>query len=513
MNLNSFKNVKKYVRNCIFAAAPDLPAFMKNSADKKMDEFLAAFEADLPGAEAFLRPLITTPSDEDYIVQAWASAHALTLGILHDEAVTLLQEIAAKRERGELTSPESEWSYTFAKKFLAREHGAKDELSAIVQALEENFGPIENMYHETAADLPLDIVSVPKTEDMPFQKLFTIGMHSKEMAVPAAFAAQELAYAELALFLKKRPAGDWPFALLKTVAAMPFQQNTWLSDHHTIDLGGPIVADHGFCGVLLLSLHGTDSELRLPDRKKVNYYLLVPLYAQEMQFARAQGVDALLDRFDERGITPVFDPDRPNCCTEPSTDAQEQADLQNGKQVARQIVRVFGQTPAIFRYGNADGSKYIDLAVSADLPSAGVCSCATIGLYRTDIGLVHGERPLRVELLAAGPSETEDFLNAVTTAAFEIMEGRAAYPGFVVQNVVGPYFPESEMRHMLLTHPFLWAGTHSFSVGDMTVAWLMCVPISENERHYCAKNGLDALESLFEKQQIDVWNLNRKSVL
>lgn len=514
MKQSLLNNVKSYVRSCLYASTPDLPAFMKNSAEKKLDKYLAAFEADLSGAEDFLRPLIVNlvKEDEDYIVRTWASAHALTLGILHQEAIALMREVVTKRENRELTSPESEWSYTFAKNFL--EYEENNASSGIEQILQKNFGPVQNVYHETAgADLPLDIVAIAATKDLPFQKLFTIGMHKKAMAVPDVSAQNETAFAELALFLNERPADDWPFALLKKVAAMPFAQNTWLSDHHTVDLGGAFIAGRGFCGVLLLSLHGADGELRLSDRRKVNYYLLVPLYSQEMQFARAQGVDALLDRFDACGITPVFDVDRPNCCADAQADAQTEEDLQNGKLVARQIVRVFGKTPSIFRYGNDDNTKYIDMAVCSDLPSDGICSCATIGLHRTDIGLAHGAQPLRVELLAAGPAADAAFENLISTTALDIMDLQVAYPGMVVENVVPMYFPGIEMRHILLTHPFLWAGTHSFAVGDVNVAWLMCVPISENERYYCAKNGLDALESLFEKQQIDVWNLNRKSVL
>jgi hypothetical protein len=50
-------------------------------------------------------------------------------------------------------------------------------------------------------------------------------------------------------------------------------------------------------------------------------------------------------------------------------------------------------------------------------------------------------------------------------------------------------------------------------VDDVSIAWLMIIPISGSEFDYLAKNGSDALEELFTANDIDVFNLNRKSVI
>jgi len=39
------------------------------------------------------------------------------------------------------------------------------------------------------------------------------------------------------------------------------------------------------------------------------------------------------------------------------------------------------------------------------------------------------------------------------------------------------------------------------------------VPISEKERRYAEENGSEALEELSEEHHIDLFNLNRKSIL
>jgi hypothetical protein len=48
---------------------------------------------------------------------------------------------------------------------------------------------------------------------------------------------------------------------------------------------------------------------------------------------------------------------------------------------------------------------------------------------------------------------------------------------------------------------------------NKTVNWLLCVPISEIELQYKNKNGFDELENLFEKNGVDVFDLDRKSVI
>ncbi len=39
------------------------------------------------------------------------------------------------------------------------------------------------------------------------------------------------------------------------------------------------------------------------------------------------------------------------------------------------------------------------------------------------------------------------------------------------------------------------------------------VPISEEEHKYACKNGIEALETLFEEKDIDIYNLYRESVI
>ncbi len=45
------------------------------------------------------------------------------------------------------------------------------------------------------------------------------------------------------------------------------------------------------------------------------------------------------------------------------------------------------------------------------------------------------------------------------------------------------------------------------------VAWLLAIPISEAERSFAINNGSNKLEDLFEKHQIDIYDLDRSSIV
>lgn len=187
--------------------------------------------------------------------------------------------------------------------------------------------------------------------------------------------------------------------------------------------------------------------------------------------------------------------------------------MTNDKIIAQQILNIFENTPNFFRYCDETKSKFIDLAICSNMPEEGISSYATIGLFQTDIGLTYNTKPLRIELLAAGAQSVENFDNIIATTAFEIMDTQIAFPGHIIDNVVAMYVPNSEMHHILLTHPFLWNNTQSLALKDLTVAWLMCVPISDQEKIYCKQNGLDSLETIFEQHQIDIFDITRHSTL
>ena len=124
------------------------------------------------------------------------------------------------------------------------------------------------------------------------------------------------------------------------------------------------------------------------------------------------------------------------------------------------------------------------------------------------------EFPVRLEIAGACASQADQFANVIAAAAFCIMQTNRLYrPGSVMHGYVREYFPSTSVPHLYFTAPFLWEDAlKTLDCGSKSVSWLLVVPVSDAEARYLGQHGGDALESLFEKEQIDVFDLNRAAV-
>lgn len=172
-----------------------------------------------------------------------------------------------------------------------------------------------------------------------------------------------------------------------------------------------------------------------------------------------------------------------------------------------------GGQPKITRAWDDCSRKKVDIFKSIHVPQKGVQTCATIGLSDTNIGLVNEGKSLRVELVGACDVRVEEFQSILATTAFEVMDVKRCYPGCIVPNVIKLYIPTCEMKHVLLTDPFMWEEADVLILDDKAITWLMLVPISDQEYEYARDNGVEALEQIFEEKGIDIFNMWRKSVI
>jgi hypothetical protein len=158
-----------------------------------------------------------------------------------------------------------------------------------------------------------------------------MGMSALPMTVPEDYDASP--YAELCVALPpdwKRTSEDferegddayWPFGWLKHLARIPAAYDTFLGPGHTIpneDPPVPFTERTPFVGVLVLPAAALLEELppATVGEKTVELLTIVPLRAEEMDFKLEHGTEALLERFDELGLTPwaMCDPERPSAC-------------------------------------------------------------------------------------------------------------------------------------------------------------------------------------------------------
>ncbi len=197
----------------------------------------------------------------------------------------------------------------------------EEELDAVERHIETNFGTYANVFHEIVSpDIHLDICIVEPTEECSYYMLVTLGMGAHRMNVPAELAERKLERAELAIALPRdwnihenAEEHYWPIRLLKTLARLPIEDNTWLGWGHTIDGRAPYAKSTALCGALLVSgqvKKGGSDVCVLPDGDDVNFYQIIPLHKDELKYKIEHNAEALLDRFAERHMSFVIDPER-----------------------------------------------------------------------------------------------------------------------------------------------------------------------------------------------------------
>ncbi len=182
------------------------------------------------------------------------------------------------------------------------------EMEALEQHIHDYFGEIDTVMHEIASpDIHVDIYVVKPTPERNYYTLITGGMGAHRMQVPEELQEYKLERAEMMICLPpdwRLESGDeadyWPIRWLKILARLPIMENSWLGWGHTIANPGevPFADNTGFSGVILLSPGGFPPEASvcvMPDGSEVNFYAMMPLYREEMDYKCQNNADALLE--------------------------------------------------------------------------------------------------------------------------------------------------------------------------------------------------------------------------
>jgi len=204
---------------------------------------------------------------------------------------------------------------------------SEDEMSAIEQHIKNTFGEFENVFHELVSpDIHVDICVVPPSEERDYYTLVTMGMGAHRMNVPEELAEYKLERAELAIALPsdwkldeeslKDERWYWPIGLLKVLARLPISNDTWLGFGHTMDKQSPFAEDTKLTAAILTGPQGVEEGgevCTLPNGEEVNFYQVIPLYHNEMEYKMEHDADALLEKM--AGISFVVNPTRQNAIT------------------------------------------------------------------------------------------------------------------------------------------------------------------------------------------------------
>ena len=203
----------------------------------------------------------------------------------------------------------------------------EEEMEAVEGHIQQYFGKVENVFHELVSpDIHVDICMVPPTEERDYCTLVTMGMGAHRMNVPEELVEYKLERAELAIALPadwkldqesmKDEKWYWPIRLLKSLARLPINCDSWLGHGHTVENREPFADNTKLCTATLIGPQGTEdgSEVcTLPGGEEVNFYQVIPLYEDELDYKLEHDVDALLDKM--AGISFVVNPTRQDAIT------------------------------------------------------------------------------------------------------------------------------------------------------------------------------------------------------
>jgi hypothetical protein len=176
-------------------------------------------------------------------------------------------------------------------------------------------------------DPPVSVHVIPPASKRQPVTLVTTGMSDKPMTVPKG--EEEYRFAELFIQLpsdwpttpKKLsdPRYGWPLDWLRRIAHYPHDNDTWLGGSATVIANGdppaPLAEGVPFIAILLLTSDEEEERLLTSDGRVIHFYRLFPLYLEEYQLERKDGVAALIKLFQKHKISMTLDLNRKNVAT------------------------------------------------------------------------------------------------------------------------------------------------------------------------------------------------------
>lgn len=199
----------------------------------------------------------------------------------------------------------------------------EEEIDAVEAHISRYFGTYPHVFHELISpDIHVDIAVVEPTQAHPYYTLVTMGMGAHRMHVPEELKEEKLERAELLVCLppdwKVQDNAEkwyWPLRWLKILARLPGQEDSWLGWGHTVTNGGPFAKNTKLSGMMLVSPVLFDEEAAtcpLPNGDAVQFYQLLPIYDEEMQYKLDNEAETLLEKMDDSML--IVDVKRKNVC-------------------------------------------------------------------------------------------------------------------------------------------------------------------------------------------------------
>ena len=196
------------------------------------------------------------------------------------------------------------------------------DFKIVDEHINTHFGEVDKVFHEIVSpDIHVDIYIVNPTPERNYYTLVTCGMGAHVMNIPKVNELQPYKRAEVLIALppdwqinNDDEKWYWPIRLLKDIARLPINSNTWIGYGHTVSHVEPFAENTKLCGTLITFPYQFKAKCAiafLTDKKLVNFYQLVPLYQEEMDYKIDSDAESLEDLFPDN-YDLVVDIERPS---------------------------------------------------------------------------------------------------------------------------------------------------------------------------------------------------------
>lgn len=178
---------------------------------------------------------------------------------------------------------------------------------------ERFLGPINKpVFHSTDLKFPhIDIYQFEPHGDRNYWTLITGGMSDAKQNFPDGKPKYIADRAEILMYVRE-PQG-WMFNVLKGLAEMPFDDNTFLHWWHTVPNGKPMTAKPSLLTNFFFLppyFEQEDFNTMHIDGDRVDFLWLIPITDSELQYKREHGGQALEDLMSKIEMSPIVNEDR-----------------------------------------------------------------------------------------------------------------------------------------------------------------------------------------------------------
>ncbi len=157
----------------------------------------------------------------------------------------------------------------------------------------------------------------------------------------------------------------------------------------------------------------------------------------------------------------------------------------------------------------------VDIVKARNSPYEPVVSYATIGLSVVPIGYISSNVSLGAEIVSAAYARYTEFGDVLAACVQNIFQMQfKLFPGAVYKDAFRAHYPELDVQHLMFDTPHGWDNDLlTLNLGARQVAWIMAVPITDEELDLYNGSDSGELQELFEEKGTDLYDLERESIV